>query len=350
MEKKRYSILFSGGVGKAITATTFVRWLNQKEPDAELTIVSPWPEVFMQNRRVHRNLHINTSYIFDDYLNGTDFRNGEPYSWSDYFTRSKHISELWPKALGFEGYNDNIEPELFFSDMELNAAKQGIAQIKPPIVTVQFQGGNQPMPGGAKPNKQRNLEFQYGQLVVNALNNAGFSVIQIRLPQETELKGVYSFNVPFRNQLCLLPYTAGHVGIDSSFMHAAAATKKPALIFWQATNVNNLGYPWMKNVINTKCPTPMCGRPHLGHLNDIVPGSPWTCPYNMACNSWDEALIIKSIDEFIEELKKNGTPTQEEVTSESKTRPEGHEGLPVQGPPACPSCPATRQPRLKKSV
>ena len=86
---KTYTLHLSGGIGKHIIATSFIRWLKEKEPDCKINTFSAWPEVFMHNPYINRNLHHNTSYAFDDYIQGTEFRTGEPYSFTPYFEQEK---------------------------------------------------------------------------------------------------------------------------------------------------------------------------------------------------------------------------------------------------------------------
>ena len=86
--------MINGGIGKHICATTMIRQIKEAEPDARITVISGYPEVFLHNPRIHRNLHHTTSYVYDDYIKGTEFRNGDPYSMLDYY-ENKKPQDVW---------------------------------------------------------------------------------------------------------------------------------------------------------------------------------------------------------------------------------------------------------------
>ena len=100
----------------------------------------------------------------------------------------------------------------------------------------------------------------------------------------------------------MLPEVAGHIGIDSAMMHAAAAFKTPSLIFWHNTNIATLGYPHMTNIHRDKCPSPMCSRPHVG-MPDMVPEGGWQCPHDLTCQQWTDEEIEKHVSEFLDKIK-----------------------------------------------
>jgi hypothetical protein len=300
-----YTIFFNGGIGKHICGTTLLRHIQSKDKDAKLIVVSGFPEVFMHNPRVHRNLHHMTSYIFDDYIDGTDLRAGEPYSMIEYYHGKEHINKLFPKSFRFPDFNEDIYPEIYLSPDELRAAEDMIKQSDKPIITFQPTGGNQKV-GQAKDPRSftgRDLTKERAQKIVDLLKDK-YNVLHIRLPHEYALEGVRWQEAQIRQFISLMPYTRAHIGIDSVMMHAAAAFKKPGLIFWGNTNIKNLGYPHFFNVFRDKCPTPMCGRPHVG-IADIVPEGGWICPYGQVCNKYEESEIEEYITQFIEkELSK----------------------------------------------
>lgn len=332
-----YIINIQGGIGKVITATTFIRWLHNKFPDSKINVMSAWPEVFYQNPHIYRNLPFNTNYVYDDYVKDSEILFGEPYSCREYINKTKHISELWPKAMGFGEYNDNILPEIFISKTEYNEALKLIEKAPGNIITVQFQGGNQIMnQNKEKENDQRNFPHDMAQLVVDKLKEAGYAVVHVRLPHEKPLAGAVVFNnMVFRAMISLLPHIVGHIGIDSSYMHAVAATDKPCTIFWQATNHNVLGYKHHTNIVNNQCPTPMCGRPHLGVIQDHTSGGLWACPHGMKCTNWGQEIVLDAVKKFISEVdtyvKKNNKdrPVPNKVTTQCKAGPCGQPGLPV---------------------
>ena len=301
----KYTILLNGGIGKHICATTMLRQIQEKEPDARITVVSGFPEIFLFNPRVYRNLHLSTSYLYDDYIEGTDYRAGDPYHHIDYYKNTKHISNLYPLAYRFPEENDNILPEIYLSDQEKKFVQKFVKQNKP-IITIQAIGGNQMMQSPHKDPAMvtpRDLPLDVAQRIVDYMNSEGFTVIHVALPHEPKLNNVLALqNQPFRAYVVLLPYIKGHIGIDSAMMHAAAAFKTPSLIFWNNTNVDTLGYPYMTNVHRNVCPTPMCARPHVG-MPDQVPEGGWQCPHNLACQNWTIAEVEEHLKAFVKQIK-----------------------------------------------
>jgi len=335
-EKKRYTFLINGGIGKELCATSMFRKLKEKEPDAQITTISGYPEVYLNNPNVHRNLHFNTSYVFEDYIVGSDYRTGDPYSFREYFEKKKHLNELYPKAYRFDWENDNIYPEVYISQNEKENAEKFIAASDKPIITLQITGGNQAQQHPNKDPKQltnRDTLFDMGERIVEILTQNNFNVLQISLPHEKKIQGANAPSMPFRHYMALAPFTAGHIGIDSSFMHVMAAFKdQPSLIFWGNTNTKNLGYPHMMNVHREACPAPMCGRPNVG-LIDVVPEGGWQCPHGNVCRSWTDEEVTKHVTAFIKKIREDAvenSPHKEEIkrkTEEIKDDSQNKESL-----------------------
>jgi hypothetical protein len=235
-----------------------------------------------------------------DYIKDSDYRDGNPYSNRRYYADEEHIADVYPEAYGFDGKPDSIYPELFLSEQEMDEGRQITKMAKGPIVTLQISGGK--VPGRTDPYKMpsRDLKVEFAQKIANIAFEKGFAVLQIKLPDELQLKNVQAFNMPFRKYLPLIPFIKGHIGIDSSFMHAVAAFQKPAFIFWGGTKIKNLGYPYMTNVVQGRCPTPMCGRPMFG-IPDFEPEGPWKCKYNYGCMDYPDSYL-KGIGEFLDKL------------------------------------------------
>ena len=221
----------------------------------------------------------------------------------------KHLSEVYPKAYRFEGASTNIYPEIYLLPYEIKEAQQLCSKSPKPIITLQNIGGNQQTHQMKDPKELtgRDLLGAASQKIVDIANEMGFNVIHVRLPHESPLKNVMFFNnMPFRKYLALLPNIVGHIGIDSSMMHAVAAFKKPALIFWGSTNVNNLGYPHMTNVHRDKCKNPMCARPHCG-IPDQVPEGGWICPEGKICQKWTDEEIEEHVRKFLTTIKEENS-------------------------------------------
>jgi len=261
-----YVIEITGGIGKHIMATSFIKWLNEKYPKNKITVISAYPEIFEYNPRIYRNLRLGQPYLFEDYIKNNDFRKGEPYQLVEYYRENnkKHLMNVFPKAYGFNKLNENPETEIYLTKGEEMDGKI-YNQQNSPLITFQAIGG---LPPGMQPNRfkidlnQRDMIPQLAMKIVQFLISKGFKILQIRGPTEPPIPGTLQLQVPFRNILPILKYSVGHVGIDSSGMHGAAIFKKPQLIFWGGTHVDNLGYKY-DGVFNVWKKCGMHCRPHL---------------------------------------------------------------------------------------
>lgn len=261
-----YVIEITGGIGKHIMATSFIKWVNEKFPKSKITVVSAFPDIFEYNPRIYRNIHLSQPYLFEDYIKGKDYRTGEPYKLYEFYreTDKKHVMELYPKAYGFNEINENPESEIYLSKGE-KANGEVFRQQNGDYITFQSFGG---LINGMTPNRmkidtsQRDMNFEFACKIVALFSDANIKVVQIRSQVERPIPGTIQLNVPFRDLIPISKYSLGHVGIDSSMMHAAAAVKKPQLIFWGGTHKDNFGYGG-NAVFNISNKAGMHCRPHL---------------------------------------------------------------------------------------
>ena len=261
-------VSFQGGIGKHVVATSFIKWLNEKFPGKKIMTISAYPEVFEYNPRVFRNLTFNQPYLFEDYIRANDFRVGDPYQRFEYYRpeNKMHVMKLYPKAYGYDEYNENPQPEIFFTPGEVEEARK-IAFNGPPLITIQATGGVPP--GQIYQRKldqvQRDMLSPWmgtniADFIVMEILKRGFRVLQVRGPSEPQLANTLQLQGRFRNMMALSSQSAGHVGIDSSMMHSAAVFKKPMLGFWSQTHADNLGYNY-PGVYNKRREGAMYGRP-----------------------------------------------------------------------------------------
>lgn len=305
MSEKKCALFIQGGIGKELCSTTLIKYLKDRGYTKIITL-SGYPEVFYNNPHVWRNLHLQTSYIESDYLDGVEIFSGEPYQLLDYREGVKHLNQLYPLAYRFNEENFNIFPEIYPSEQEEAEAQHIIQNAPNKIITVQFQGGPVSLPNNqpVSMDNTRNLNPHQAQLIVDGLIKEGFSVLQIKAGNQFICKDVQVLNLSPRAYMVLSKFTSGHIGVDSFMNHVTGAWKKPALIFWNSTNHKNLGYPSATNVFRDKCPTPMCNRPRVGYP-DLIPGGVWSCPYDKVCARWTDEEIIKYVDDFCKKLKED---------------------------------------------
>jgi len=294
-----FSISLSGGIGKHICATSMIKWISEKFPDSKITVISMFPELFEHNPRIWRNLPFGQAYLFEDYIKGTDYRIGDPYTLIEYYRpESKmHINELFPKAYGFGECNSNAHNEIFLTKgekaefMELESRK---------IITLQISGG---IPPGIQMSLKDKLDSSYRDIpmpmaikIASIMRGKGYEVIQVRGQNEPSVPGTTQLNMPLRNLISMGMRCKGHIGMDSSFMHAMAAFDRPQLIFWGNTSPDNLGYSYPK-VINARkeCATT---APNVS-MPDRAAIYPRVEDCNEKCWDYSDTEIQARIDEFI---------------------------------------------------
>ncbi len=261
-----YIIEITGGIGKHIMFTSFIKWLNEKYPKDKIIVVSAFPEIFEYNPRVYRNLPINHAYLFEDYIKHGDYRKGDIYALREFYREKnkKHVMNLFPKSYGFDGADDNPISEVYLTKGEEMDGKVYCNQNKP-LITFQGVGG---LPPGMMPNRmkldsnQRDIPMEMAIKIVNTLNMKGYHVLQLRGKEESIIPNTLKLELPFRNMLPIIKHSVAHVGIDSSFMHAASIWNKPQLIFWGGTHLDNFGYKY-KGMFNSYTKTGMHGRPNF---------------------------------------------------------------------------------------
>jgi hypothetical protein len=298
-----YVIEISGGIGKHIMATSFIKWLNEKYPKKKIIVVSVYPEIFEYNPRIYRNLRLDQPYLFEDYIKGNDYRKGEPYNLFEYYHKKKHLCEVFPKAYRFNQLNKKFETEIYLTKGEEMDGQMYCQQNKP-LITFQPFGG---LPPGMQPNRmkmdssQRDIPPKLAVDIANQLVSKGFRVLQLRGPTEMPIYGLLQLELPFRNMLPIIKHSIGHVGIDSVGMHSAAVFKKPQLIFWGQTHKNNLGYNY-GGVINSSNEFGMHRRPHC-QLPDREGIYPYKSKKEGLEFEYSEKDLNKQINLFLDELK-----------------------------------------------
>ncbi len=290
----QYTLSFQGGIGKHIIATSLVRWVSEKFPEDKIIVVSPYPEVFENNPRVWRNLTMNQPYLFEDYVRDSDMRQGEPYTLKEYYKEKKHLAEVYPKAYGFGELNEKWASEIYLSSAEKENIKNFCKEK--PTITMQISGG----PLGMKNDmSERNMPYEMGQTIADILIKKGFRIEQVRGEHERSLKGTEYRKTRFRDYIALASGIKGHIGIDSSMVHACGAFQTPQLIFWAQTDVKNLGYSY-PGALNKWREGAMHSRPAFG-LPDQANGAPFRVQTDYWNYSKDE--IEKMVEEFLKSIE-----------------------------------------------
>jgi ADP-heptose:LPS heptosyltransferase len=256
----------------------------------------------------------NPLYFYEDNIKeGNVIFKSEPYSDAEYTLGKKHLIDTWCDQLRLS--HDQLGPELFISESELQDAKKYIEsqKVNPErLILLQWQGGFDK----SKPQHARDLPVVIAQKLADTLRDLGFTVWAVQVPSLPRLDNVFvparangacgngschpganqSQNLSLRQVFALLKLCKTFVGIDSFLQHAGAALKKPGVVLWGATSPRTLGYELHRNIPGVVCPTPSCNRPN-GYLFDLdFMGRPWACPYDKTCLKHSVEVIIKEVE------------------------------------------------------
>lgn len=268
MSKKDNYVIFNpeGGLGKIIASTAVVRNIQKKYPDHKIIVLTPWPEVFLNNPRVYRVLKSgNTPYFYRDYLQGREsiVLKGEPYFCTEHLYSKQHLIKSWSELhnLPFDG---NTQPELYFNVVEKSYYAANIQSDKP-ILIMQTNGGN--YEDERLYSWTRDLPHSQSQILVDELSKL-FKIYHVTRKNGPVLQNVdkVDFVSNKRTFLSLLLKSDKRLLIDSCLQHAAAAFNLPSTVCWIGTSPKVFGYEIHKNVFPNKEKVKPCGASMIDSL------------------------------------------------------------------------------------
>lgn len=248
-ENEKYLIFHSeGGHGKQIMATAVIRAFKKKYPDRKLIWTTPWDGPAFYNPNIYRFYSFNElKYFFDDYINMKDvkiFRH-EPYHAEDHILQRKHLTKTWCDM--YDLPYDGAYPEIYLNPREIEIAKD---KIKPhlgkPIMLLQTHGGG---PGQySKKSWARDMPVETAQNLVNYYSK-NYRILHLRRPDQPELKGVETLQLPFRELYAVFLLSTKRLFIDSFAQHVAAALNLPSTVCWIANKPEVFGYDLHTNIL-----------------------------------------------------------------------------------------------------
>mgnify|MGYP003133017064 CR=1 FL=1 len=231
-----------GGLGKIIASTAVANAINTKYPDRKLIVVTPWPEVYLNNPIVHRVFRPgHMPYFYEDYIKGKDtivFK-GEPYYNTGHLYNKQHLIQSWCQTHSLE-FDDNLKPELFFTSVEIERVQKQMLRDKPTLL-LQTNGG---MYKGN--NMQycwtRDMPHNQAQILANELSK-NYAIIHVTRPECQPLANTETLNeVDKRTLMLMAGLTNKRILIDSCLQHAAAALGAQSTVLWVATHPEVFGY------------------------------------------------------------------------------------------------------------
>ena len=254
MAKKDNYIIFNpeGGLGKIIASTAVIKNIQEKYPEYKIIVLTPWPEIYLNNPRVHRVYKSgNTPYFYKDYLEGRNsiVLKGEPYYNTNHLYGKTHLIESWCELFDLP-FDKNIKPELYFTIAEKNYYATNITGDKP-ILVMQTTGGN--YVDEKKYSWTRDLPHQQAQILADNLSKI-YKIIHISRKNGYVLNNVERVDEVSnkRTLISILMRSEKRLLIDSCLQHAAAAFDLPSTVCWVGTSPNVFGYDMHTNILPNK--------------------------------------------------------------------------------------------------
>lgn len=350
--KKKLVVIQEGGIGLAIVSTAAITKLREKNPDAEITVVSPYTEVFYNNPRVDFiYAPVPPSYIYERHAREADeifiLRPDKLYTRSLYRRKNEHMIRVMMAEMGLPWEHEKeLRPEMVFYEHEQTEAQLFLQQFGKPVILIQQTGATAPI-GNMRPNtviQEKTWDIMQANKLVAGFKHM-FQFVQVRLPDEPMIMDAHQFQGPVttRRIIALLPYVFTFVAIDSFLQHASAIFHKSGIVLWGPTHPANLGYDHNVNISRADaCPTKTihCRRPET-HLFDFLPGSgqtmnqplePWRCPNRGCMKAISADDVAKEITTMLEGARKKEEKNAKNHTIKPEkpacNRPGGDHGNP----------------------
>jgi hypothetical protein len=248
MSKEKF-VVFNpeGGLGKIIASTSVVRSIRAHFPDRKIIVITPWPEVYLNNPNVYRVFRAgHTPYFYKDYIKDHDtiVLKSEPYFNTGHLYNKQQLTKSWCDTHNIP-YDGNNTPELYFTNAEISKIKSEIIREKP-ILIMQTNGGV--YNNSKKYCWTRDIPHGQAQILANELSKH-FSILHVSRPTCNRLINTETVNeMDKRSLMLLLTLSQKRLLIDSCLQHAAAALNLKSTVLWVATHPEVFGYDMHCNI------------------------------------------------------------------------------------------------------
>jgi len=287
-----------GGIGKHIAATAVIECYNHNNPDIPITVVSAWPEVFLNNPYVDRAYKIGgTPHFYRDFIYQKDTKifAQEPYKQTSHILQTKGLIDTWCTMIDLQ-YNGE-QPNLHFNfrEEELGSILFTNPTNKPVLIFQPFGG-----PGSKHQDTPyswtRDIHPRIAQQLVDKLNEK-YYIVHICYDFHTQLQNVHRIDGILQKKVLFsaLKQSSARLLVDSSLQHAAAAMNLPSTVVWIATNPKVFGYDIHKNM------TPVFNQKYAegtvdSYLYDYnFTGAIHECPYASPYEIFDVQAILNTL-------------------------------------------------------
>jgi hypothetical protein len=280
----------SGGIGKCIMATAVCTAIKKKYPESNLIVVSGYPDVFLNNKEVHRSFVFNgLSYFYDEYIDGKEFLifANDPYLETGHIKQDEHLLITWCEMFGLE-YNGE-QPAIHLTQREAQYFQNKFASDKP-IFLMQTNGGAQTE---HKYSWARDLPSAAIVKVIEHFKN-DYTIVHIRREDQLSYNDTVPVTDSFRALCILLAMSSKRLLIDSFAQHAAAALELPSTVCWVSNKPEVFGYDLHDNILANEFTTkPELRNSYLSKFN--IAGDLIEFPYNSEDEIFNVEAIIESL-------------------------------------------------------
>jgi hypothetical protein len=280
----------SGGMGKCIMATAVCSAIKKKYPESNLIVVSGYPDVFLNNKDVHRSYVFNgISYFYNEYIDGKEFLvfANDPYLETGHIRQDEHLLKTWCEMFGLEYAGE--QPVINLTIREAQYFQNKFATEKP-ILLLQTNGGAQTE---HKYSWARDIPSTAVVKIIEHFKN-DYTIVHIRREDQLSYNDTIPVTDTFRALCVLLALSSKRLLIDSFAQHAAAALELPSTVCWIANKPEVFGYDLHDNIVANEFTTePELRNAYLSKFN--IAGELIEFPYNTEDEIFNVEAIIESL-------------------------------------------------------
>jgi len=283
----------NGGIGKCVAATAVCVAIRKKYPEANLIVISGYPEVFTNNPNVSKNYRFGeTIYFYKEYIEGKDFKLfiQEPYLHTSFFREEKHLIQIWCEIFGLD--YDGEYPQIFLSKREATKYIEGV-NIEKPILLMQTNGG-------ADQNKKYGWARDLPSCVVRDVIEyfrGSHTIYHVKREDQVTYQDTLTITTDFRRICAISLLSDKRLVIDSFLQHALAALYLPAVSCWIVNSPTVYGYGLHTNVLANSYTVEPDLRQSLFSKFDWT-GNDQEFPFNDENEIFDSVKIIDALNTY----------------------------------------------------
>lgn len=235
-----------GGLGKSIMATAMVKVIKKRYKNANLFVVTAYPDVFLNNpliTKVYRSDQINGMY--PKYIKNQECKVfiEDPYRNSDFILEKHQLLRVWCKIYGLSYGGE--QPEIYLTKPEIDYFTP-FYQLDKPILALQTNGG--PAEQGFQYSWTRDLPEPTILELINYYKN-DYTIVHIKRQDQKIYPDTMQALDGFRSIAILLKLSTKRLLIDSFAQHLAAAVNIKSTVCWVTTKPEVFGYKMHDNIV-----------------------------------------------------------------------------------------------------